>query len=170
MDTTSMPVLTHYGLMNHPIIDAYMQGVYSQTDTYDDYVSSEIKFMPGEGGDGVMIGAGRKCLTVETPATVSGGSCGSMDYGKSKWVNNVNNYDKWKKLSKKTKKKIGGIEIQVQGPNFEGLYAVSKKKTSKAIKVPKAKTKYKVRVRAYKGSGIGKQVSKWSGWKTVKVK
>ncbi|MBQ6624007.1 MAG: hypothetical protein IJH57_05275 [Mogibacterium sp.] len=79
---------------------------------------------------------------------------------------------KWKKVSKKNKKKIGGIEIQVQGPgvNSNKLYTVSKGKTSKVIKVPKAKKKYKYRVRAYKGKGIKKQVSKWSGWKTVKVK
>ena len=77
---------------------------------------------------------------------------------------------KWKKVSGKNKKKIGGIEIQVQGPGLNKVYSAGKGKTSKVIKVPKAKKKYKYRVRAYKGSGTGKQVSAWSGWESVKVK
>ena len=79
---------------------------------------------------------------------------------------------KWKKVSKKNRKKIDGIEIQVSGPGVDSnnLYTAGKGKTSKAIKVPQAKTKYKYRVRTYKGSGTNKQLSNWSGWKTVKVK
>ena len=79
---------------------------------------------------------------------------------------------KWKKVSKKNRKKIDGIEIQVSGPGVDkdNLYIAGKGKTSKTIKVPMAKTKYKYRVRAYKGSGRNRELSIWSGWKTVKVK
>ncbi|MCQ2564114.1 MAG: hypothetical protein MJ128_06485 [Mogibacterium sp.] len=78
---------------------------------------------------------------------------------------------KWKKVSKKNQKKIGGIEIQVQGPNgYNKTFTAGKSKTSKKITKLKSKKKYSVRIRAYKWIGGVKHVSKWTKWKKVKVK
>lgn len=78
---------------------------------------------------------------------------------------------KWKKVSKKNQKKIQGIEIQVAtDPGFTNIVKTakgSKKKTSKVVKGLKKKTKYYVRIRAYKNAADGKHVS---AWKTKKVK
>lgn len=80
---------------------------------------------------------------------------------------------KWKKVSKKNKKKISGIEIQVAtDPGFTNIVKIStgsKKKTSKVIKGLNPKTKYYVRIRAYKNASDGKHVSYWKS-KSVKVK
>ena len=80
---------------------------------------------------------------------------------------------KWKKVSKKNKKKIQGIEIQVAtDPGFTDIVKTttgSKKKTSKAIKGLKSKTTYYVRIRAYKNAADGKHVSYWKT-KTVRIK
>ena len=78
---------------------------------------------------------------------------------------------KWKKPSKKNLKKIQGIEVQVKGPNgYYKTFTVGKSKTSKTITKLKSKKKYSVRVRAYKWKGGVKHVSKWTKWKTIKVK
>lgn len=78
---------------------------------------------------------------------------------------------KWKKVSKKNQKKIGGIEIQVQGPNgYNKSFTAGKSKTLKKITKLKSKKKYSVRIRAYKWIGGVKHVSKWTKWKKVKVK
>ena len=75
---------------------------------------------------------------------------------------------KWKKVSKKDLKKIGGIQIQVAtDPDFTNIVKTAtagKKKTSKVIKGLSPKTKYYVRIRAY---AAGDHVS---GWKTKSVK
>ncbi len=80
---------------------------------------------------------------------------------------------KWKKVSKKNQKKIQGIEIQVAtDPGFTDIVKTatgSKKKTSKAIKGLNPKTKYYVRIRAYKNAAGGKHVSYWKS-KSVKIK
>ena len=72
---------------------------------------------------------------------------------------------KWKKVSKKNKKKIKGIEIQIgtdrQFNNIVKSVTAGKGKTSKKIKGLKSKTKYWVRIRAYKYSGKVKHVSAW---------
>ena len=77
---------------------------------------------------------------------------------------------KWKKVSKKNLKKIGGIQIQVAtDPGFTNIVktaTVGKKKTSKTIKGLQSKTKYYVRIRAY---AAGNHVSNWKA-KSVKVK
>ena len=65
---------------------------------------------------------------------------------------------------------IDGIEIQVYGNGINKVYTAGKGKSSKAIKGLQSKKRYQYRVRAYRGSGTSKQVSGWSGWKTVKVK
>ncbi|MBR2540198.1 MAG: hypothetical protein IKE85_05140 [Mogibacterium sp.] len=72
---------------------------------------------------------------------------------------------KWKKVSKKNQKKIGGIEIQVATDsdftNIVKSTTAGKKKTSKKIKGLKSKQTYWVRIRAYKNAADGKHVSSW---------
>ncbi|MBE6040202.1 MAG: hypothetical protein E7219_04500 [Clostridiales bacterium] len=77
---------------------------------------------------------------------------------------------RWKKVSKKNRKKIDGIEIQVSGPGYYQTFTAGKGKTSKKISGLARKQKYSVRIRAYKYIGGVKHVSKWSGWKTAKIK
>ena len=81
---------------------------------------------------------------------------------------------KWKKISKKNRKKIGGIEIQYStDKSFKsGVKTRTAKKTalSKKITRLKSKKKYYVRVRAYKKVNGVKHVSKWSGVRNVKAK
>ena len=80
---------------------------------------------------------------------------------------------KWKKVSKKNLKKIQGIEIQVAAdPNFTSVVksaTAGKKKTSKKVSGLQKKTKYWVRVRAYRNGPDGKHVSAWKT-KSVKTK
>ena len=77
---------------------------------------------------------------------------------------------KWKKVSKKNQKKIGGIQIQVASdPGFTNIVKTAtagKKKTFKVIKGLKPKTKYYVRIRAY---AAGNHISAWRS-KSAKVK
>jgi len=89
MGTDATPILTHYNMMNNSAIGAFMQD--RPANYYDTDVAGAIKLIPGTGGDGIMIGAGRKYLCVEQGTEVSGGACGSVDYGKSKFVNRVAN-------------------------------------------------------------------------------
>ena len=77
---------------------------------------------------------------------------------------------KWKKISKKNKKKIQGIEIQYSRDGFKtiaGTKRARKTKTSYKIKGLKSGKKYWVRIRAYKNTKKGKHVS---AWKTRKIK
>lgn len=78
---------------------------------------------------------------------------------------------KWKKPSKKNLKKIGGIEMQIAvDPDFTNIVkstTAGSKKTSKKISGLQSKTKYWVRIRAYKNAADGKHVSVW---KVKKVK
>lgn len=81
---------------------------------------------------------------------------------------------KWKKISKKNRKKIAGIEIQIAtDPKFKKIVkktTAGKTKKSKTIKGLKKKRTYWVRIRAYKKTGKVKHVSKWSKPKKVRVK
>ena len=81
---------------------------------------------------------------------------------------------RWKKVSKKNRKKIAGIQIQYSlDKTFKtGVKTVTAKKTatSKKIKKLKSKKRYYVRVRAYKKVGNVMHVSKWSAKKSVKVR
>jgi hypothetical protein len=81
---------------------------------------------------------------------------------------------KWKKVSKKNKKRIAGIEIQVATDRgFTDIVKTAngkKTKTSAKVKKLKSKKTYYVRVRAYKNINGVKHVSKWSSVKKVKVK
>lgn len=76
---------------------------------------------------------------------------------------------KWKKVSKKNQKKIGGIEIQVATDsgfaNIVKSTTAGKKKTSKKIKGLKSKQTYWVRIRAYKDGPDGRHVSAWKSKK-----
>ena len=78
---------------------------------------------------------------------------------------------KWKKVSKKNRKKIQGIEIQVS--KDKGFTQIVKTttakmtKTTKVVKGLKRKTTYWVRIRAYKNAADGKHVS---AWKVKKVR
>ncbi|MBQ6313972.1 MAG: hypothetical protein IJI11_00040 [Mogibacterium sp.] len=80
---------------------------------------------------------------------------------------------KWKKVSKKNLKKIGGIEIQVATDsgftNIIKSTTAGKKKTSKKIKGLTSKQTVWVRIRAYKNAADGKHVSAWKS-KKVKIK
>lgn len=86
LNTSSMPVLTHYALMHNSVIKEFMNGV-ALKDKYSGYVSNQIKFLPGNGGDGIVIGDGRKYVYVAGTGTVEGGASGNFDYGQSKFVN-----------------------------------------------------------------------------------
>lgn len=80
---------------------------------------------------------------------------------------------KWKKISKKNKNKIAGIEVQYSlSKNFDNAVTKKAKKTKKSLKVKKlkAKTTYYVRVRAYKTINGVKHISSWSKVKKVKTK
>ena len=81
---------------------------------------------------------------------------------------------KWKKVSKKNRKKIGGIEIQYSTrSDFASSYTVkTAKKTAASKKFKKLgrKNTYYVRVRSYKWISGKKHVSAWSAVKTVKTK
>ena len=92
LGTANSPVLTHYGLMNSPAISSYMQELHSTDNTYDIYVASNYRHRPGDGGDGIVIGAGRKYLNVAKDVVVTGGMCGGINYGKSKYVNRIDKY------------------------------------------------------------------------------
>ena len=78
---------------------------------------------------------------------------------------------RWKKLSKKAKKKIQGIEIQIKGPGKNKIVKAKKKKTTamKFKRLSRKKT-YKVRVRTYKVVDGVKHVSKWSRYRKIKTK
>ena len=81
---------------------------------------------------------------------------------------------KWKKLSKKNKKKVSGIEIMVAtDKNFTAdVKTVTAKKSaaSKKIKKLNAKKTYYVKVRTYKTTNGVKTVGAWSKVKKVKTK
>ena len=80
---------------------------------------------------------------------------------------------KWKKIGKKSRKKISGIEIQYsKNKNFKKTKTVKAKKTAASKKISKLskKKKYYVRVRTWKKWKGKKYVSKWSSVKTVKTK
>lgn len=81
---------------------------------------------------------------------------------------------KWKKLSKKNRNKVGGIEIQYSTRrDFASSYTVTTaKKTaaSKKFKKLARKTTYYVRVRSYSWISGKKHVSAWSAVKSVKTK
>jgi len=80
----------------------------------------------------------------------------------------------WKKATKKNLKKFDKVEIQVcKDKKFQKVNTtrVEVKKSKKSATVKKLKKgTYYVRVRNVKGSGVNKQVSKWSKVKKVKVK
>ena len=80
---------------------------------------------------------------------------------------------KWKKITKKNRKKIKGIEIQVaKDAGFTDIVKTAtagKKKTRKKIKGLVSKQTYYVRIRAYKYADDGKHVSAWKV-KKVKIK
>ena len=80
---------------------------------------------------------------------------------------------KWKKLSKKNRKKIAGVEIQVsKSKKFSSAKTVKVKKTASTKKITKLakKKKYFVRIRTWKKYKGKKYVSKWSAVKSVKTK
>lgn len=81
---------------------------------------------------------------------------------------------KWKKLSKKNRNKVSGVEIQYSTRNdFASSYKiVTAKKTAASKKISKLprKTTYYVRVRTYKWISGKKHVSKWSAVKKVRTK
>ena len=71
----------------------------------------------------------------------------------------------WKKLSKKVRKEVKQIQIQVStDPDFQNIVKtklVSSKKTSYTIGGLKKKTKYYIRIRAYTEKDGIKYVSEW---------
>ncbi len=82
---------------------------------------------------------------------------------------------KWKKLSKKTRKKVSYIQVQYsRSKNFTGAGTVTKKvrATKKSVKIKKLKSKknYYVHIRTYKVIGGKVHVSKWSKTKKVRVR
>jgi len=86
LSTDGMPLLTHHGLMNYGWIDTYLNGT-TVKEAYSQYVENQIRFKPGKGGDGIVIGDGRKYVLIDSDGTVEGGACGDFDYGRSKYVN-----------------------------------------------------------------------------------
>ena len=82
---------------------------------------------------------------------------------------------KWGKVSKKNRKKIGGIEIQYSTsagfPDSSSTVTTAKKTAAKKkISKKPRKTTYYVRVRSYKWISGKKHVSAWSAVKKVRTK
>ena len=81
---------------------------------------------------------------------------------------------KWKKLSKKKRSKVSGIEIQYsRTKDFSSAYKVTKagkKATSKKIKKLARKKTYYVRIRTYKWINGRKHVSAWSSVKKIRTR
>lgn len=81
---------------------------------------------------------------------------------------------KWKKLNKKKRKKVQGIEVQYAGDKAFTqnvvLRTAKKGKTSLKIKKLQPKKTYWVRVRSYRNVNGVKHVSKWSKVKKAKTK
>lgn len=86
LNTSNMPVLTHYSLMQNADISSFLREV-DKDDAYSNYFANQLRFLPGDGGDGIVIGDGRKYVYVASSGTVEGGSSGNFDYGQSKLVN-----------------------------------------------------------------------------------
>lgn len=82
---------------------------------------------------------------------------------------------KWKKVSKKNRKKISGIEIQFSTTRSfaaatSKVVKAGKKSASKKVKKLLRKKTYYVRIRSYKWINGKKHVSAWSAVKKVKTK
>lgn len=88
LNVTGMPVLTHYELMHNGVITSFLneEGV-TGNNKYYAYITNQIKFLPGNGGDGIVIGDGRKYVYIAQSGYVQGGASGGFDYGNSKFVN-----------------------------------------------------------------------------------
>ena len=135
--------------------------------------SAAVTKAASEGVSGLMTYTCARCGAVRTeviPAIVYPQDLSAVKIVKPK-AGKKKATIKWKKVSKKNQKKIQGIEIQVAtDPGFTNIVKTatgSKKKTSKVVKGLEKKTKYYVRIRAYKNAADGKHVS---AWKTKKVK
>lgn len=89
-------------------------------------------------------------------------------------VKKTNVTAKWKKVSKKNKKKIDGVEIWVSAdPSFTTgriIKTAGKAKVSKKVSGLASKTTYYVKVRSYKNVGGNKHVGNWSKVKKVTTK
>lgn len=89
-------------------------------------------------------------------------------------VKKTNVTAKWKKVSKKNKKKIDGVEIWVSAdPSFTTgriIKTAGKAKVSKKVSGLTSKTTYYVKVRSYKNVGGTKHVGNWSKVKKVTTK
>jgi hypothetical protein len=113
-----------------------------------------------------ITGKGRFTGTVTKKFNINpvGTKLSSVKKGKKKMT------VKWKKPAKKYKAQMTGYQIQYSlYSNFRSAKTVSGgkyAKTSKVIKGLKAKKKYYVRIRTYKG----KCYSAWSSVKSVKTK
>ena len=81
---------------------------------------------------------------------------------------------RWKKLSKKSRRKVSGIEIQIATDKkfSKNARLVKAGKTASSMKISKLKAKktYYVRVRTYNGKSGSKTVGKWSKATKVRTK
>ena len=77
--------LTAYAMMTNAASVSAMSGV--SAEDYDRTVGSLSGFFVGKGGDGIRIGCGRKYINIGEESVISGGSCGSVNYGKNQTVN-----------------------------------------------------------------------------------
>lgn len=165
-------------------------GSYWQVYIYDTNVNSldnyNVKGTSGGGSKDIYLAAGRYYIKVVSGSYYSGATydlsislkpdviqdLAAVKISKPK-AGKRSMTVKWKKVSKKNRKKIQGIEIQVSTDstfsNIVKSTTAGKKKTSKKIKGLSKKTKYWVRIRAYRNDTNGKHVSAWK-YKSIKVK
>ncbi len=165
-------------------------GSYWQVYIYDTNVNSldnyNVKGTSGGGSKDIYLAAGRYYIKVVSGSYYSGATydlsislkpdviqdLAAVKISKPK-AGKGSMTVKWKKVSKKNRKKIQGIEIQVSTDstfsNIVKSTTAGKKKTSKKIKGLSKKTKYWVRIRAYRNDTNGKHVSAWK-YKSIKVK
>ncbi len=76
---------TYYALMNTSAAAAAMSGA---TNYYcADNILSMAQLNVGPGGDGIKTGNGRKYVRIDANGAVKGNSCGSIDFGSGKYMN-----------------------------------------------------------------------------------
>lgn len=82
---------TEFATMTSAAAEAAMQG--KNNKDYKDQVIRLMAQYPGDGGSGLLIGAGRKYVYVASGSTVSGGISGTWEYGNKKYINDIGAYD-----------------------------------------------------------------------------
>ena len=159
---TSLPLIADFLGFAKEMQDFYMvtHGIHTYVDLYPPYISGNYilyKCTCGHSYKKTKVIVDLPKVSIKKPAGSKAGFT-----------------VKWKKLSKKNRNKVSGVEIQYSTRNdFASSYKiVTAKKTAASKKISKLprKTTYYVRVRTYKWISGKKHVSKWSAVKKVRTK